>query len=140
MPRLSKFMFAKWLKSSSADEIVLDELGQAWNGAYVDSWGNRHRRAVRINNKELVVADSIEGDFTTATLRWRLSPGARKVENNLLSMAGVTIEVTSENQPASFELVSGWDAKYYQRKVLIPVLQANYSAGTHEIKTRISIK
>jgi hypothetical protein len=140
MPRLSKFMFANWLKSSSADEIVVDELGQAWNGAYVDSWGNCHRRAVRINNKELVVADSIEGNFKTARLRWRLSPGEWKLENNVVSMAGVTIEVTCEDQPGSFELVSGWDAKYYQRKDPIPVLQANYSAGSHEIKTRISIK
>jgi hypothetical protein len=133
-------MFAKWLKSARVDEISVDELGQTWSGGYVDSWGNRHARLVRMNSKELVVADSIEGNFTTATLRWRLSPGEWKLENNVVSMAGVTIEVTCEDQPGSFELVSGWDAKYYRRKDPIPVLQVNYSAGVHEIKTRISIK
>ena len=133
-------MFAKWLKTSRVDKISVDESGQAWNGAYVDSWGNRHARAVRINSKEVVVADSIEGDFTTATLRWRLNPGEWKIEDNTVSMAGVTIEVTSGNQSGPLELVSGWDARFYQKKDLIPVLQANYPAGNHEIKTRISIE
>ena len=140
MPRLSKFMFAKWLKNARVDEISVDETGQAWAGAYVDSWGNSHERAVRINRKELIVVDRINGDFSTATLRWRLNPGEWKVENNLASMIGVSIEVTCADQFGSMELVSGWDARYYQKKYLIPVLQVNYSAGAHEIKTRVSIE
>jgi hypothetical protein len=140
MPRLSKFMFAKWLKNARVDEISVDETGQAWAGAYVDSWGNSHERAVRINRKELIVVDRINGNFSTATLRWRLNPGEWKVENNLASMIGVSIEVTCADQCGSMELVSGWDARYYQKKYLIPVLQVNYSAGAHEIKTRVSIE
>ena len=124
----------------TTNEISFDESGQAWSGAYVDSWGNRHERAVRINRKEVVVVDRIKGSFSTATLCWRLNPGEWKIEKNKVSMTGVTIEVTSEDQPRSLELVSGWDAEFYQKKDLIPVLQANYFAGEQEIKTRISIE
>jgi hypothetical protein len=139
MPRLSKFLFAKWLANESIEAISIDESGETWSGAYADSWGNHHRRAVSIFKKEMIIIDSIKGNFGSAKLRWRLMPGDWKLEENIVRMNGVSIEVTSVGESTPCELVSGWESRRYQQKQPIPVFQVRYPGGSNEIKTRVII-
>jgi hypothetical protein len=139
MPRLSKFLFAKWLVSASADAISIGESGEAWSGAYSDTWENYHARAISMNENEVTIVDDIEGDFSSATLRWRLMPDDWKLENNVEYTKGVAIEVTSEGESGFFELVSDWESRRYQEKQPIPVFQIHYPAGPNKIKTRVSV-
>jgi len=140
MPKLSKFLFAKWLTNEHVGEISVDPSGECWSGSYADSWGNCHERSVKISDTELVVADSISGDFSNATLRWRLMPDEWTIENNIVTANSVTIEVTSEAKSGFCELVSGWESRRYQKKEPIPVLKVRFPAGAQEIRTRISLK
>jgi hypothetical protein len=140
MPKLSKFLFARWLTNERVGEISVDQSGECWSGSYADSWGNFHERSVKISAAELVVADTIRGDFSNATLRWRLMPGEWAIENNIVTAKSVTIEVTSDSKSGFCELVSGWESRRYQKKEPIPVLKVEFPAGAQKIRTRISLK
>lgn len=123
MPRLSRFLFGDWLKTSYIEP--LSEVGDATTFAvgYQDGRKACHRRNVRLTENTLRVIDKIEGFANKAVLRWRLEPGQWRVEGTSLCNGEHRLRLEASMPIARFELVEGWESRYYLDKEQIPVLE-----------------
>lgn len=62
MPRLGRFLLAKWLKPLSVGDLIQssDGLG-AWEGSYKDAVGNFHLRRITWNDRHWEIVDRFSG-------------------------------------------------------------------------------
>ncbi|SEO25604.1 heparinase II/III-family protein [Pseudomonas sp. NFACC39-1] len=123
MPRLSRFLFGDWLRTSCMEP--LSEVGDTitFVVGYQDGRKARHQRDVRLTENTLRVIDKIEGFAKKAVLRWRLEPGEWRVEGYSLCNGDHTLTLKASMPIARFELVEGWESRYYLGKEQTPVLE-----------------
>lgn len=124
MPRLSRFLFAAWLKPSQ-----LNYQPNQFNCAYQDYWGCRHKREVALKDQSIQVTDTISGFKTQAVLRWRLQPDQWQLQDNVLSNGYISIVVHSESK-LTLQLVQGEESRYYYQKQSLPVLEIKTTQAT----------
>jgi len=123
MPRLSRFLFGDWLKSSYLEPLDEQPGAISFTAGYRDGHRASHRRGVRLGDDSLVVNDRVDGFQHKAVLRWRLEPGQWLIEGNSLSNGEHAIQVRASVPIVRFELVAGWESRYYLEKKQVPVLE-----------------
>lgn len=123
MPRVGRFLFGDWLRL--ADGPVLEEGAdrQDFVAAYRHASGARHERKVSLRIGELEVCDTIAGFRKRAVVRWRLMPGAWRVNAQGVSLDRLRLTVQSDGEPPGIRLVEGWEARCYGEKDRLPVLE-----------------
>ncbi|TSH76961.1 weeF [Acinetobacter sp. RF15A] len=124
MPRLSRFLFAAWLKPSQ-----LNYQPDQFHCAYQDYWGCKHKREVALKDQSIQVTDTISGFKTQAVLRWRLQPDQWQLQDNVLSNGHISIVVHSESK-LTLQLVQGEESRYYYQKQSLPVLEIKTTQAT----------
>jgi hypothetical protein len=131
MPRLSRFLFADWLKTVFFEPLTQD--AQATHGAagYVDGQHASHRRHVSLGDTQLRVVDEVAGFAHQAVLRWRLAPGAWQLEGQRLTNGRHVLTVQASMPLLRCALVEGWESRHYLEKTAVPVLEIEVrQAGT----------
>lgn len=123
MPRLSRFLFGDWLKTTVFRPLSRTSTGQTVTAGYKDRYNARHTRTVCLNSRQLVVTDEFAGFKEKAVLRWRLEQGEWDIINGLLVNGSHTIKVVGDMPIERFELVQGWESRFYQHKQTVPVLE-----------------
>ncbi len=128
MPRLSRFLFARWPATGTLPE-----------GGWLRDWrGRRHERRVRPEGRRWVVEDRIAGPFREAVLRWRLAPGewhaVRDGVEGPLGRISVTADV-----PVDHALEQGWESPAYGEVRPVPVLCARVTPPVTNLTTVIDI-
>jgi hypothetical protein len=123
MPRLSRFLFGEWLKTCCYQPITDTHKGKEVLAGYRDYKGASHTRKVVLGNRQLCVEDEISGFSDTAILRWRLEPGKWDLNGQRLLCNGTVIEVVTSMPVIRFEIVIGWESRYYDQKTELPVLE-----------------
>lgn len=123
MPRLSRFLFGDWLKTSYLEPLDEQPGASSFTAGYRDGHRASHRRGVRLGDDSLVVNDWVDGFQHKAVLRWRLEPGQWLIEGNALSNGEHVIQVCASVPIVRFELVAGWESRYYLEKKQVPVLE-----------------
>lgn len=123
MPRLSRFLFGDWLKTSYLEPIGEQVGAISFAAGYRDGHRASHRRGVRLHDDSLVVNDQVGGFRHKAVLRWRLEPGQWLIEGNALSNGEHVMQVHASVPIVRFELVVGWESRYYLEKNQVPVLE-----------------
>lgn len=123
MPRLSRFLYGDWLKTSRFEPLTKMPVGHTMLAGYRDYQGASHTRRLVLNNGALRVEDEISGFSRNAVLRWRLKPGSWELQGQTLVCDGVSIEVVSSMPVIRCELVTGWESRYYGQKSELPVLE-----------------
>ncbi len=123
MPRLSRFLFGDWLKTSHIEP--LSEAGDtiSFGVAYRDGRKASHQRNVCLSDNMLRVVDKVDGFSSKAILRWRLEPGQWRLEGSSLSNGEYTLSIQATMPIARFALTEGWESRYYLSKEKIPVLE-----------------
>lgn len=130
MPRLGRFLFGDWLKTSEVRAPTGNGGALGMVAAYRDAQGASHRREVALGESSLCVIDSVDGFSQRAVLRWRLRPGAWRLEENRLTDGDCVITVTSDAPIVRFDLVDGWESRYYLQRTRLPVLEVEiHQAG-----------
>lgn len=84
MPRLSRFLFGDWLRTSAVEPLKSQVQSQECGASYTDARGATHRRHVAVNDNHLTITDELSGFIKTAVLRWRLQPGEWVVQESRL--------------------------------------------------------
>ena len=131
MPRLSRFLFGDWLKTSVFKPLSRSLGEQTITAGYNDGKNAQHIRSVSLSKGLLRVTDEIRGFKEKAVLRWRLEPGAWEINENVLSNGIHTIKVMADIPIKRYELVEGWESRYYQDKKIVPVLEVElHQPGT----------
>jgi len=130
MPRLGRFLFGDWLRHASTEALEEASGLVRFGAGYRDGAGCRHVRRVELQNGRLRVMDEISGFRERAVLRWRLAPGAWKLERDgaayrVVRTEGGLVELIVRSRMAVIraELVDGWESRYYLQKTMLPVLE-----------------
>lgn len=124
MPRLSRFLFASWLKP-----LNLQYANDKFKCGYRDFWGCHHERAVELKNDAICVIDTISGFKEEAVLRWRLQPGDWVLNDFKLSNGKVEIQIDAEHCE-DICIRSGFESRYYYQKTVLPVLELKVKQPT----------
>lgn len=130
MPRLSRFLYGDWLKTERFRPITTSPEGVSIQAGYCDYRGARHTRTLLLAEQKLTVNDELKGFSTSAVLRWRLSPGNWQLNGHSIVGEGILITLDSTVPIKRFELVTGWESRYYGEKTELPVLEVEVAQAT----------
>ncbi|XPS85077.1 conserved uncharacterized protein, related to heparinase II/III [Desulfosarcina variabilis str. Montpellier] len=136
MPQISRFLYGKWpqldVRHGAEGEKPYIEAGFTdWNGCF-------HKRSITSTSSGFNVVDNIKGNFTTAVLRWRLSPELDwKLDGNICTSDRVSLSITSSAGKKS-NLTVGWESLHYMEKTPVPVLETTVGPDCRELTTTIS--
>lgn len=138
MPRLSRFLFGDWLRTSFLEPLAGDADSVRYAAGYRDSQGVTHRRRVCLSETSLRVEDEVTGFAKKAVLRWRLMPGSWQLEGRRnaprllnLDLPSLLLQVHATVPIVRCELVEGWESIHYLEKTVVPVLEIEIGhAGT----------
>jgi hypothetical protein len=134
MPKVSRFLYGKWPKFS-----VFDVKQQNMKVEYID-WKNAvHAREIELTDNQLIIKDTLSGQFEQACLRWRLADLAWQMRGHSLLADNIQLSISSSESLISFTLAQGFESRYYGQKTPIPVLEILVANNT-QITTIISWK
>ncbi len=117
MPRLSRFLFASWLKP-----LTVKYRKNKFSSSYKDAWNCQHSRLIKVQKQQIVVTDDIQGFKDHAVLRWRLIPDQWVLKENILSNGKMTLEIHSKSA-LKIRMVEGRESRYYYQETSLPVLE-----------------
>jgi len=125
MPRLSRFLFGAWLKARHVEPLLVSTSEQRCGAGYKDWKGAEHHRRVVLSGNSLKVTDRVGSFNSKAILRWRLKPGKWTVDatSQRITADGFSLALTATMAVKRFELVEGWESRYYLKKTPLPVLE-----------------
>ncbi len=123
MPRLSRFLFGEWLKVKNVIPIEKHGSNLQTKAGYRDYQGVTHQRTVTLSSESLKVQDSISGFKQKAILRWRLQPDNWTIADNTISNGKHQLSIQTDLVISRFEIVEGWESRYYFQKISLPVLE-----------------
>lgn len=130
MPRISRFLYGDWLKTKDLSSITESNGCINVAASYKDAEGSVHSRSIELNENSLKVRDEIKGLKHSAILRWRLKPGDWKISKHSIKNKNHIISIQSTMPIKRFEVIEGWESKYYLDKQPIPVLEVEvHEAG-----------
>ena len=131
MPRLSRFLFADWLKTSFIQPLAQDARTMHFAAGYRDGHHASHRRHISLGDSQLRVVDEVAGFAQKAVLRWRLAPGEWRLQGQRLTNGAHVLTVMAGMPIVRCELVEGWESRHYLEKTPVPVLEIEVQqAGT----------
>ncbi len=140
MPRLGRFLFGDWLSMSECTGIREHNGSLSWTGAYRDRYQAWHRRTITVKGACWKIIDEIDGFKERAILRWRLLPDQWQLEGKVCSGKHAQLSVITSATLKRFELVTGWESRYYLQKTELPVLEVEFLPGSGEVTTEIILK
>ena len=124
MPRLSRFLFGDWLRTSTLEPLRETDHAVAFGVAYQDGTGSSHMRRVRLEADCMRVSDDISGFRRSAVLRWRLAPGDWSLHDGCRLVCGDrTISLSATVPIVRCELVEGQESRHYLEQTSLPVLE-----------------
>ena len=123
MPRLGRFLFGRWLKTSAVEPLHEQTGEVSFAAGYHDDCAATHHRKASLSANSLLVVDQIRGFRDKAILRWRLEPGPWQLEGNQLSNGDHVLLVTTDIPDVRLQLVSGWESRHYLERTPLPVLE-----------------
>ena len=144
MPRLSRFLFSDWLKTSLFEPLTEDTQITRFGAGYRDRERVTHQRRAILADSYLRVIDKVAGFRNNAVLRWRLMPGdwhlERCSDSSLRVQRGNPDGIDGHVVPphddethvlavqttipiVRCEIVQGWESRHYLEKTPVPVLE-----------------
>lgn len=137
MPRLSRFLFGDWLKTTVLEPLSFSDGMQQCVAGYRDGKGCKHIRRVLMNEKSLSVTDCVTGFKERAVLRWRLKPGDWQVDKatGTLVLDDFVLTVKANAPFLRFELTEGWESRYYLERTPLPVLEVEVGQPAELVST-----
>jgi len=140
MPRLGRFLFGDWLSMSECSGIRHHDGSKSWTGAYRDRQHAWHRRTVTVKDTCWKIIDEIDKFNERAVLRWRLMPDEWHLEDTVCFSSHTQLSVITAAPVNRFELVTGWESRYYLQKTELPVLEVEFPPGSWKVTTEINLK
>ena len=132
MPRISRFLFGNWLSPIS---VVINKIENSMKSGYMDYKYNYHHRSVKETDKGWQIIDKINGNYSSAKLRWFLNPGEWIIKSNSISYKNTTM-VFKSNQNIEIQIMESYESLYYMEKTTVPVLTIDLG-NSRELQTQI---
>jgi hypothetical protein len=138
MPRLGRFILAKWIKADHIGKIEkLPDGSNRWVGAYRDFKGNRHERSIVWQENNWIIEDRFSGDFKKAEIVYRLVKNGDVIDDSRIESSW-GIMSTGESD-CKIKINKGWESLYYWQKQEVDELvftpgKSNYLKVIVELK------
>lgn len=129
MPRLSRFLFGRWIKTRSLSPIHIDAGKLMWSAGYKDYRGAEHNRKISLSRGRVLITDTVRGFKKRAVTRWRLEPGDWQLDGHRCSSAKCTFAVSANVPVKRFEIIEGYESRYYLSKTPLPVLEVEVDSS-----------
>ena len=139
MPKLSRFLFGQWLKTSYFSQIETFKDSISWSAEYRDNYGASHSRQITVFARKVIIEDTIEGVIEYAILRFHLAPLNWIMNNYVCSSDICDISISSNSQIVRSTLIDGFESKYYMEKSRIKILEIEVNQNT-KITTIVHLK
>lgn len=138
MPRLSRFLFARWLECESPPKIVLKQGVTKVSTAYTDYTGCRHSRELHAQDGRWVICDEVAGFSKCAVIRWHLMPGewTQLPRGAVGTLVHIDVESTMNIE---VRLIEGWESRTYLHKIAAPVLEVIVKPPGGSLRTTITL-
>ncbi|GAB5482718.1 MAG: hypothetical protein Pars92KO_24750 [Parasphingorhabdus sp.] len=123
MPRISRFLLAKWLRTKERN-LIFDKNNDilGFEASYLDYKKRYHHRKITLNNYRMAVVDTIKGFSKHASLRWRFAPDDWRLEGeNLIGRRG-KMQINANVELSMIALETGYESRHYMEKTELPVL------------------
>lgn len=140
MPRLGRFLFGDWLRIGQIGELIDHNGTLSWTGSYMDFKKCRHQRTVLSDGLVWKIVDDIAGFDKNAVLRWRLVPGDWVLDGSTCVGELAEISIDCNASITRFELVDGWESRYYMEKTKLPVLEVQVETDIATLTTEIRLR
>jgi len=146
MPRISRFLFGNWLKTSTVKPVNNYGDSSEFGASYIDHKGAYHERTVTVSKDHILVVDKVSGFAKKGILRWHLMPGdwfiklsngaiicrsdfhkIRYKKSTSLNCFVHTLTVRATMPVVRFEIIEGWESRYYLQKTSTPVLEVEFN-------------
>jgi hypothetical protein len=128
MPRLGRFLFARWPRLDLLPDGALRR----------DADGNRQARRVAVAGRAWTITDEVAGPFRRLALRWRLAPGAWRLLRDGVEGGPGRLRVTAD-APLALRLERGWESPRYGTIIAVPVLVVEAARPISRIVTVIML-
>jgi hypothetical protein len=134
MPRLGRFLFGDWLKTSFLEPLNEGKQRTSFSAGYQDRQGIGHHRTIQLSDSHLIVKDKAFGFKTRAILRWRITPGKWNISFNgaqyffecneaIMNNSLRKIFISANVPIIRCEIVHGWESRFYQEKIQATILE-----------------
>lgn len=123
MPRLSRFLFGEWLTAQDITPIHETDNTVIAAAGYCDYQKAYHHRTVSLSPQRLSVTDKVADFKHKAVLRWRLQPVEWQIDGLTISNSKHHLSIHSTTPIIRFEIIQGWESRYYLQKTALPVLE-----------------
>ena len=137
MPRIGRFLYARWLRSRDVAMEIRDGETVSWRGRYRDHLGAQHERCVTGERDRLIVEDRFHGHSERAVLRWRTPYDVVAPNEGLFLIGNLRLCVDGDTLP-SHRLVPGWTSPAYLERRAVNVLEWTFGPGAHEVQTTLT--
>lgn len=131
MPRLGRFLFGAWLKSTKVARVKNSTAA----AGYKDSWGGCHHRTIELMDRCLTVTDKVSGFEDVAVLRWRLPDENWVLDGDTLTSDLGVLHVSSDLPITDMVLTTGFESRFYLEKSPLPILQVSVQTACTLITT-----
>jgi hypothetical protein len=121
MPRLSRFLLGDWLATDTS-ECMGGEDEPGFRASYRHRSGWVHLREIRLG-QSLRVIDTVAGFSRKAVLRWRLAPGAWRIEGTSVTDGRDRLSFTGNASALHITLGSGEESRHYFERTSLPVVE-----------------
>ncbi len=134
MPRLSRFLLAKWIQPSFVSDIKQNE----WSAAYTDYRGNSHTRKVKWQNDEWVITDECKGPAASVTINFNFDDNTACIDKEK-AVVNFSWGSLSFPKDATVTIEEHFISKYYWQKQ--PVKKLTIQTTNNSVSVvRISIR
>lgn len=128
MPRCGTFLFGNWLNHADCTEIKNIDNRLLFKASYIGNNNECHERSVSLATGRLIVSDSLNNFSKNAILRWRLLPQDWIINGEALICDRYRIYFESTIPIRRFEIIRGYESRYYRQINEIPVLEIEISS------------
>jgi hypothetical protein len=95
MPRLGRFLLAKWIKPLEVGNIcILDNGGKSWSGSYKVSNGNKHERRIDWKDNTWKISDVFSGKSSNVEIGFNFEDCKYAIDQNTLLLPWGKISVS----------------------------------------------
>lgn len=139
MPRISRFLFGRWIRPGVVGDLV-EENGQvSWHGSYRDTWHHYHERRIVAQTDHWIISDDLQGFRQQAILRWRLIPALWTIRGNRILGEAAEISIVGDVK-LDVSLQEGWESTCYWQKARIPVIEVSIPPDCARVITEINLR
>ncbi len=135
MPRLGRFLLAKWIKPIFNQMHVLNHTSGEWEGAYKDYLGNYHERRILWKNNTWEINDKFSGNASTVEIGFNFEKCEYLIKENEIELpwGKIIVPINAGIQVAD-QLISNY---YFQYETVFRLMIT--SPNNRKLKTTIQI-